>query len=156
MRVDDGQLRLEGLFLNLIEPVLIRCFFGHGFRLPCLEPVNPCGIVMIELCLLVCGIVRREDLERVPKRVIAATDLVDREVRFKQTAVHTELLDRVLVVGSRRRAQFLAGRRFRVFMPLEPVHLHVDAAELGDDVLARRQSGNSFLQSAKTSSRLPA
>ena len=30
-------------------------------------------------------------------------------------------------------------------MPLEPVHLHVDATELGDDVLARRQSGDFFL-----------
>src|SRR5207245_5220743 len=72
--------------------------------------------------------------ERVPQYRVAAARHVDREIRLEHAGVGAELLDGELVVVPRGLAELLASRWARALVPAEAVDLHVDPAELGDDV----------------------
>src|SRR5262245_36010860 len=98
------------------------------------EAIDARGGVVEELGLLRRREARGHALERVPEDRVAAARLVAREVRLEHAAVDAEFLDREVVVVPGRVAELLAPGRARALVPSEAVDLHVDAAELGDDV----------------------
>src|SRR5438552_4613697 len=107
-----------------------------------LEPIDARRGVVEELRFLRGREFSRQPLERVPQHRVAARHHVDGEVRLEHAAIGAELLDRELVVGARGVAELLARWRLRPLVPSEPVDLHVDPAELGDDVRAGGELGD--------------
>ena len=87
----------------------------------------------------------RQPLERVPEDIVAAGHHVDGEVGFKHAAFDAELLNCELIIAPRRLHQRFAGWRFGLLVPAEAIEFHIQAAELGDNVLAARQFSDVFL-----------
>src|SRR5580765_1210059 len=100
------------------------------------EPIDARGRVVEELGLFSGREARGQALERVPEHRVAAARHVDREVGLEHATIGAELLDREIVVVPGGVAELLAARRARALVPAEAVDLHVDPAELGDDVRA--------------------
>src|SRR5438046_10701135 len=119
------------------------------------EPIDARRGVVEELRLLRRRVLRRQPLERVPQHRVAARHHVHREVRLEHAAIDAELLDGELVVGARGVAELLARRRLRALVPAEAVHLHVDPAELRDDVRAGGQLADEWAPFRKHLLRLP-
>src|SRR6266446_4515504 len=99
-----------------------------------LQPVDPCCRIVEQLCLFVRRIMLRETFEGIPQHIIAATDLIDRKVRFKHAALDPKLLYGMLVIGPGCLHQGLRGRRPVAFMPAKPIDFHIDPPKFGDNV----------------------
>ena len=86
--------------------------------------------------LLIRRVTVSDAFKGIPKHIIAAGNFVDGEIRLEQASIGTESFDTVFVIVFRCDRKFFTGRRLVVFVPAEAVHLHIDATELGDDILA--------------------
>src|SRR5256884_4320277 len=113
------------------------------------KPVHTHRCVMKHGGALCCRKIFRESLELVPEHGVRTRKPIDREVAFEHRARWTEVIDRVQIPIPIGGDQFVRCRRFFSLMPTVTVDHHLDTANLGNDVRAARQFGNSRLPRAE-------